>query len=136
MRRREFTDVAFAAASPMRAHCRAVAAGTQATAFPIKPIRLIVSFPAGSAIDGLERVVADRMAITLNQRVLVEPMPEASTVVAMQYVIRQPADGYTMLAVSASAAIKSVVKEAPFDSKRPRLHRTVLRHPAVPCPAG
>jgi tripartite-type tricarboxylate transporter receptor subunit TctC len=103
----------------------AVAAGllagclaAHADAYPSRPVRLIVPFPAGSAIDTIARAVADKMAPALGQPIVIEPMPGGGTVRATQYAIRQPADGYTMLVVTTSAAIKSAVRNPPFDIRK------------------
>lgn len=90
----------------------------QAPRFPSKPIRLIVPFPGGSAIDTIARVIAEGMGPLLGQRIVVEPMPGAGTVIATQYAIRQPADGYTMVVVTNSAAIKSSVAKPAFDIRK------------------
>jgi len=96
----------------------AAVAQAPAPRFPTKPIRLIVPFPGGSAIDSIARTIAEGMSPTLGQRIVVEPMPGAGTVIATQYTIRQPADGYTMVVVTNSAAIKSAVLKPPFDIRR------------------
>ena len=90
----------------------------QAPRYPTKPIRLIVPFPAGSAIDTIARMIAEGMSPALGQRIVVEPMPGAGTVIATQYTIRQPADGYTMAVVTNSAAIKSSVAKPVFDIRK------------------
>lgn len=89
-----------------------------AAAYPNKPIRLIVPFPAGSAIDTIARAVAEKMVPALGKPIIVEPQPGAGSVLATQYVIRQPADGYTILVVTNSAAIKSSVLKPAFDVRR------------------
>jgi tripartite-type tricarboxylate transporter receptor subunit TctC len=84
----------------------------------LKPIRLIAPFPGGSAIDTIARALAEAMGPVLKQKVIVEPMPGAGTVIGTQYVIRQPADGYTLLMLTNSGAIKSALPRPPFDVRK------------------
>jgi len=96
------------------------AAGAQSLAprFPVKTVRLIVPFPGGGALDAVARTLAEHMSPVLGQRIVVEPMPGAGTVVATQYVMRQPADGYTMVLITSSAAIRSAGLKPPFDIRK------------------
>ncbi len=75
-----------------------------AQAFPAKPIRLIVSTSAGGMTDVVARLYSEWMSKALNQPVVVENMPGASTMLASRYVSKQPADGYTLL-VSANTIV-------------------------------
>jgi len=96
----------------------ATMAAPHAETYPSKPIRWIVPFPAGSAIDSISRAIADKMALALGQPLVLQSMPGGGTVRATQYVARQPADGYTLLTVTISAAIKSAVPKPPFDIRK------------------
>jgi tripartite-type tricarboxylate transporter receptor subunit TctC len=89
-----------------------------AQTYPDRPLRIIVPFPGGSNVDQVTRIIGNAMAKELGQPVIVEPMPGAGTVVAVQYAIRQPADGYTMVIVTNSATIKSAVAKPVFDIRR------------------
>ena len=91
---------------------------TPAPRFPVKPIRLIVPFPGGSASDTIARALAEQMSPLLGQRIVVEPMPGAGSVIGIQYAIRQPADGYTMVMLSNASAIKSASLKPPFDIRK------------------
>jgi tripartite-type tricarboxylate transporter receptor subunit TctC len=66
-------------------------------AYPAKTIRIICAHAPGGAADTLSRIVAERLQVALNQTVIVENKPGASTMLAAEYVIGQPADGYTVL---------------------------------------
>ena len=84
----------------MAAACAALAGaatGASAQAFPTKPIRIIVPFPAGGTTDILARVVAQRMSETIGQPVLVENRGGAGGQLGAEAVAKSPADGYTML---------------------------------------
>lgn len=66
-------------------------------AFPSRPLRIIVPFPAGGASDAMSRAFADLMAPHLGQRVLVDNRPGAGGNLGVEATVRAPADGYTMV---------------------------------------
>ena len=72
---------------------------SQAQTFPNKSVRLVIPASAGTPVDILSRVVAVRMAADLGQPVVVENKIGAGGIVGMQDVLRQPADGYTLLSI-------------------------------------
>ncbi|MBP8307972.1 MAG: tripartite tricarboxylate transporter substrate binding protein [Burkholderiaceae bacterium] len=72
----------------------------QDAAYPNKPIRLIVPYPAGGVVDIVARTVAEKMAIGLKQPIVVEARPGANANIGAEAVARSPADGYTLLMVS------------------------------------
>jgi tripartite-type tricarboxylate transporter receptor subunit TctC len=69
-----------------------------AQAFPSKPIRLVVPYPAGGPVDGVARGLADRLAKIWNQPVIVDNRAGANEVIAADIVAKSNADGYTILA--------------------------------------
>ncbi len=75
----------------------AAATGAQAQAFPSKPIRLIVPFPPGGAVDFFARVVQGPLAENLGVPVVIENKAGASGMIGAESVARAPADGYTLL---------------------------------------
>jgi len=68
-----------------------------AEAYPSRPLRLVVPFPAGGAADNLGRPLAQQLAGVLGQPVIVENRPGANTVIGADHVANSPADGYTLL---------------------------------------
>lgn len=76
-----------------------VGLSSQAQTFPNKSVRLVIPASAGTPVDILSRVVAVRMAADLGQPVVVENKIGAGGIVGMQDVLRQPADGYTLLSI-------------------------------------
>jgi tripartite-type tricarboxylate transporter receptor subunit TctC len=68
-----------------------------AQAWPDKPIRFVMSAPAGSSIDVLGRTIADKLKDRLGQPVIVENKPAAGGTVATAEVAKAAPDGYTML---------------------------------------
>jgi tripartite-type tricarboxylate transporter receptor subunit TctC len=65
--------------------------------FPIRPIRIVLPLPAGSAPDVLTRVVAEQLSGNLGQQVIVENRPGGGGAIAAQAVASASPDGYTLL---------------------------------------
>jgi tripartite-type tricarboxylate transporter receptor subunit TctC len=86
--------------------------------YPSKPIKLIVGFPPGGGSDAAARLTAAALTEKLGQPVVVENKAGANTIVATQYVQSQPADGYTLLFVSASFAINPSLYKLPYDPEK------------------
>lgn len=74
----------------------AVPALAQTAAFPNKPMRIIVPYPAGGATDVSARLVAARLQEELKQNVIVENRPGASGNLGMVALLQSPADGHTL----------------------------------------
>ena len=71
---------------------------TAQDAYPTKPIRLIINFPAGGTVDVLGRTIAQKLSDKFGQPVVVENRPGAGGNIGAQAVATAPADGYTLLA--------------------------------------
>ena len=92
---------------------------SQAQAYPTKPVRLVVPGSAGTPVDILTRVVAARMAAELGQPIVVENKTGAGGIVAVQDVLKQPADGYTMMTLYMGMTItQSIFRNITFDLRR------------------
>jgi tripartite-type tricarboxylate transporter receptor subunit TctC len=76
-------------------------AGAQ-SAYPNKPVRLIVPFPAGGATDGFARVLSQKLGERLGQPIVVENKAGAGGVIGSDLVAKAPADGYTLLLATSS----------------------------------
>ncbi len=72
------------------------------TAWPVKPIRLVVPFPAGGATDLLARSIAQRVGQTLGQTVIVENKAGAGGTLGSSEVAKAAPDGYTILMATSS----------------------------------
>ncbi|WP_145914889.1 tripartite tricarboxylate transporter substrate binding protein [Comamonas thiooxydans] len=66
-------------------------------AFPIKPIRIVLGFPAGGPLDQHARLLTDKLQGVLGQPLVVDYKPGAGGSVGAQDVMRSPADGYTLM---------------------------------------
>jgi len=86
-------------------------------AWPIKPVRIVVPFNAGGAIDALVRVIADGLTARLGQQMLVDPKPGANTIVGAEIVARAAPDGYTFLITTNSTHTNNptLYAKLPFD---------------------
>jgi len=88
-----------------------------AQAYPQKPIRLIVPWPAGGATDSVGRAVAEALRVQLGQSVIVDNIAGAGGNIGTQQFVRQPHDGYTLLLATSStnAANPYLYKRTGFD---------------------
>jgi tripartite-type tricarboxylate transporter receptor subunit TctC len=81
-------------------------AAAHAQSWPTKPVRVVVAFAPGGSLDFVTRIVSERLSQDLGQQFVVENRAGANGNVGAEYVARQPADGYTVLA-SADALVSS-----------------------------
>ena len=77
----------------------------QADTYPSRPIKVVSPFPAGGATDVLTRVLAERMAKTLGQPMIVENKAGAGTSIGAAFVSREQPDGYTILMATNSTLV-------------------------------
>src|SRR5215468_11379176 len=90
-----------------------------AQTWPDKPIRFIMSAPAGSSIDVLGRTIADKLKDRLGQPVVVENKPAAGGTVATAEVAKAAPDGYTMLmGFNGPLAFGPLLQKLPYDVGR------------------
>lgn len=75
--------------------------------YPSKPIKIVVPFSPGGAVDGPTRAIAQQLSKQLKQQVIVENKPGAGATVGSEAVARSAPDGYTLLLASATNAIQS-----------------------------
>jgi tripartite-type tricarboxylate transporter receptor subunit TctC len=77
----------------------------RAQAYPLRPVRIVVGFPAGGSVDIVARLIGQWLSERLGQQFLIENRPGASSNIATEAVVNAPADGYTLLLASTSNAI-------------------------------
>ncbi|MDB5809664.1 MAG: hypothetical protein JWN94_1786 [Betaproteobacteria bacterium] len=107
--------------------CSLVLAGTAvAQAYPSKSVKSIVGFPAGGGSDALARLVSAALSDKFGQQFVVDNKAGANTIVATQYVKSQPADGNTLLFVSASFAINPSLYKLDYDIEKDFTPVTVM----------
>jgi tripartite-type tricarboxylate transporter receptor subunit TctC len=101
-------------------HSAAEETAPAAAAFPSRPIRIVVPFPAGGPTDILSRVIAQRMSEDWGQAVVIENRPGANTVIGAQQVARAAPDGYTLLAAMDTTLVlnPATLQNLPYDPFR------------------
>ena len=104
-------------ASFLAAIVAAFAPAAIAQAYPSKPIKLVVPWPAAGTVDMVARALADRLGARMGQTVVVENKPGATGQIGSQQVALAPPDGYTLLLMSATVHTVSpnLQKKFPFD---------------------
>jgi tripartite-type tricarboxylate transporter receptor subunit TctC len=89
----------------------ALGAGLQGLAvaqdYPNKPVRIIVPFSPGGAVDGPIRAIAGDLSKRLKQQVIIENRPGAGATIGSEAVAKAPPDGYTLLLASQTNAISA-----------------------------
>src|SRR5258708_45509 len=80
-----------------------------AQAYPSRPVRIIVGFPAGGAPDIFARLTGQWLSDRLGRQFVIENRPGAASNLATEVVVRAPADGYTLLLVSAANSISATL---------------------------
>src|SRR5258705_5477615 len=91
----------------------------RAQAYPIKPIRLIVSVQPGGNLDLIGRSIADKLSEGLGQRMYVENRPGANSTIGLASAARSAPDGYTFVMVAQSGLIAAMMmRNPPYDPVR------------------
>jgi tripartite-type tricarboxylate transporter receptor subunit TctC len=104
--RRQFLHLAAgAAALPFTRHV------AKAQAYPSRPVRIVVGFPAGGSQDIVARLIGQWLSERLGQQFVVENRPGAGGNIGAEAVVRAPADGYSLLLVGAPNAINATLYE-------------------------
>jgi len=103
--------------------------GALAQAFPAKPIRLVVPYPAGGPLDAAARALAEQIKTTLGV-VVVDNRPGAGGNLGVDQVAKSPADGYTLVigAVATHAVNPWLFRKLPYDPVRDFVPITLIAH--------
>src|SRR5215470_18438690 len=102
LRRRKFLHLA-AGAATLPILSRVAPAQT----YPTRPVHLIVGFAAGGTTDITARLIGQWLSERLGQQFVIENLTGAATNIATEAVVHAPADGHTLLLVTASNAINA-----------------------------
>jgi len=117
------------------------AAALAAQDYPSRPIRVIVPFSPGGAVDGPMRMVAQELGKRLNQQVIVENKPGAGATLGTEIVAKAAPDGYTLLLASQTNAISASLYRSlsydPIEDFAPisligREPGVIVVHPSLP----
>lgn len=81
--------------------------------WPDRPLRIVIPTPPGGALDGTARLVAERLAASLGQPVMVDNRAGANGAIAYGLVAKAPPDGYTMVLTLSSLVLTSLMVKAP-----------------------
>jgi tripartite-type tricarboxylate transporter receptor subunit TctC len=103
-RRRFFLHLAAGAAA-----LPAVSRFACAQAYPSRPVRIIVGFPAGSGPDIIARLIGQGFSERLGQQFVIENRPGAAGNIATEIVVKAPSDGYTLLMVVSTNTINATL---------------------------
>jgi tripartite-type tricarboxylate transporter receptor subunit TctC len=142
---RRFAGVAIAASFALIALATLVAplpAAAQGGAYPTKPIRIVVPFPAGGTTDILARAVAQQLSQAWGQQVIVDNRPGAGGNIGSELVAKSAPDGYTLLmgTVGTHAINPSLYAKMPYDHVKDfapvilvaGVPNVLVVHPSVP----
>jgi len=102
------------------AACIAVAAWPALAAFPDKPIKLVIGFPAGGPLDQHARLLTDRLQAVLGQPIVVDYRPGAGGSVGAEAVAKSAPDGYTLMLANTGVAVinGALYSKLPYNTQR------------------
>jgi tripartite-type tricarboxylate transporter receptor subunit TctC len=106
LRRRRFLHLAAGAAA-----LPAISRVAVAQAYPSRPVRIVVGFAAGGAGDITARIIGQWLSERFGQQFIVDNRPGAGGTIGTEFVVRAPADGYTLLQVSPTHAVNATLYE-------------------------
>jgi tripartite-type tricarboxylate transporter receptor subunit TctC len=117
-------------------------ATTAGQAYPSRPVRILVPFPPGGAVDIVNRIVASRLTEVLGQQVVVENRSGAAGNIGAEIAAKSTPDGYTLFAcgVASHGISPAIYKKLPFDAVKDfapismigKTPNVLVVHPAVP----
>ena len=119
----------------------AAGASAQALDYPNRPIRVVVPFSAGGAVDGPMRAIAQELGKRLKQQIIVDNKPGAGATIGSDLVAKSAPDGYTLLLASQTNAISATLYSKlsfnPIDDFAPisllgREPGVLVAHPSLP----
>ncbi len=119
-----------------------MALSAAAQSYPSKTVRFVITYPAGGGSDFTARPIAQKLTERWGQSVVVDSRPGGSAMIGTDFVVKSPADGYTLLLSASSEMSMNVVlfKKMPYDPIRDLQPITLvgttppvlLAHPSLP----
>ncbi|WP_418123814.1 Bug family tripartite tricarboxylate transporter substrate binding protein [Variovorax sp. 160MFSha2.1] len=96
------------------------AAALAQNAYPAKPVRWVVGYPAGGGTDFLARTVGAQVSQQMGQPVLVDNRPGAGAIIASENVARSPGDGYTVFSADNGVLVynPALYRKLPYDAEK------------------
>ena len=92
--------------------------------YPVKPIRCVVPYPAGGPTDIIGRAIAQKLAESVGQPVIIDNRGGAAGTIGAEHVARAPADGYTMIVATSAVTLRRMFAtsspKCPLEDPRPR----------------
>jgi tripartite-type tricarboxylate transporter receptor subunit TctC len=120
----------------------ALTATALAQAYPAKPIRWIVPYPAGGGSDVIARTIGAPLGASLGQTIVVDNRPGAATIIGAETTARSPADGYTIATADSATLLFNpyLYAKLPYDPFKDfayvamigRFPLLLVAHPSVP----
>ena len=117
-------------------------AGASAQAYPSKPIRLVIPYAPGGAAGTVGRLLADRLASSMGQPVVIDHRPGGGTLIGNDLVAKAAPDGYTLVmgTITSHAMVTSLSTRVPYDPEKDfapisliaSLPFVLLAHPSLP----
>lgn len=102
--RRQFLSIATSGVT-----LAAISRRSAAQPYPVKPVKIVVGYPAGGPIDIVGRIVAEGLSQRMGQPFVIDNRPGAGGNVGAESVVRAPADGYTLLLVGSNNFINATL---------------------------
>ena len=92
--------------------------GVAQAAYPDKPVKIIIGFPAGGPLDAHIRLLIEKLQAALGQSVIVDYKAGAGGAVGAQFVAQSPADGYTLLLANTGTMVinPAIYTKSPYDT--------------------
>ncbi len=92
----------------------------QAQDFPSRPVKIVVPYAPGGAADVVGRIVAQEMQAIAGQQFIIENRPGGGGITGVEFVVKSPADGYTLLSADAGhwAINAALYPKLPYDALR------------------
>ena len=92
-----------------------IISGASAQVYPVRPVRLVVPFPAGGSNDIVGRVVAAGLGERLGRQIIIDNRAGGNSIIGSEIVATAQPDGYTLLVISTSFTTNPIIHKLPFD---------------------